>query len=225
MDKTLGIDEAGRGPVIGPMVIAGCVTTPELDIELAAVGVKDSKMITPKKRELLFEIIKKKVVHHIVVLTPEDIDNREKSGLNLNQLEAVTGIKIMAEIQKKSDCRSVIFDSPSNNPAAFTQYIHSFLKESWHIRSEIKADRNHICVSAASILAKVTRDRIIDELQSTLQKKLGAPVQIGSGYPSDPITVAFLQKYWNSVPFMPGGIFRKTWASYMNVAQKSIHDY
>lgn len=223
MVKTLGIDEAGRGPVIGPLVIAGVVTTPEIDEILAAAGVKDSKMIAPKKRDSLFNLVmEKSLAYHIIIVSPKEIDSREQSGLNLNQLEAVTGIKIMAEIQKKSSCRRVIIDSPSNNPQAFTEYIKSYLNsKEWEIISEIKADQNHICVSAASILAKVTRDRIIADIEKDVQKKFGSNVFLGSGYPSDPATVLFLKNYWNKVD----DIFRKSWASYKNVAQKTINDY
>lgn len=227
MVETLGIDEAGRGPVLGPMVIAGVVSTPELDAEFAELGVKDSKQILPKKRELLFDSIKKKALaYHIEIISPSEIDAREKSGLNLNQLEAVTALKIMAAIQKKSGCRRVIVDSPSNNPKAFAEYVRSFLQDdSWEVIAEIKADVNHTSVAAASVLAKVTRDAAIVDMEKTIQSRLGESVMLGSGYPSDPVTKKFLSEYWNKLEGVD--VFRKSWASYkvLGKNQKKLGDY
>jgi ribonuclease HII len=86
----LGIDEAGRGPVIGPMVLAGCLITEESQKEFKKLGVKDSKELTPKRREMLAEKIRGMVETFEVVLShPLEIDSNLNNGTNLNKLEAI----------------------------------------------------------------------------------------------------------------------------------------
>lgn len=226
--ELLGIDEAGRGPVIGPMVIAGCVTNAAIDEKLQALGVKDSKMIAPKKRDLLFEVVKKSVLsYEIIVVSPQDVDAAlNNPDLNLNKLEALTSAKIINAIVEKYDGNfEVMIDSPTNTPKPYVKFVEKLVTKNIAIHAEIKADQNHIAVSAASILAKVTRDRLIESLEKEVIKKFGF-VEIGSGYPSDPKTKAFLASYWNKLDYIEGGFFRKSWASYKNVVsaqkQKSL---
>jgi ribonuclease HII len=214
----LGIDEAGKGPTLGPIVMAGCLTTPEIDAELQALGVRDSKLITPKRREQMFEMVKEKVLAwHIAVVQPEEIDAALNSEtLNLNKLEGVTSLKIIAEIYKKSEHKkfTVMMDSPSNNPKGYLDYLHTmFSNKDITLKAETKADMNHISVGAASILAKVTRDRLIAELETTIGQK------IGSGYPADPYTKKFLEGNWDKDYNIKGGLWRKTWATWKNMAK------
>ena len=102
-----------------------------------------------------------------------------------------------------------ILDCPSTNVKAYKQYVEKLLKGKVELVAEHKADVNYPVVAAASILAKVTRDREIEKIK----KKVG---NVGSGYPADPVTKAFLEKNWDKHP----KIFRKTWAAYKNVAKK-----
>jgi ribonuclease HII len=226
----LGIDEAGRGPVIGPMVMAGCLTTAEIDHELKTAGVKDSKMLLAGKREKLFPFVQEKVLaYEIIIISPNEIDSRDKVGLNLNQLEAVNSIKIISSVLKQYPCDEleVILDSPTINTAAYKEYVEGLLsadaKKKITIRPEIKADQNHVSVSAGSILAKVTRDDCVQKLLEKIQKRFGSNVDIGSGYPSDPYTVSFIQKYWDKVEDVEGidsGFFRKSWETWKNIARQ-----
>ncbi len=80
--KVLGIDEAGRGPVIGPMIMAGFMIDEEKIPELKKIGVKDSKLLTPQKREELNKILKTMGTPFVRVIEPHQID-----GFNLNRLE------------------------------------------------------------------------------------------------------------------------------------------
>lgn len=205
---TCGIDEAGRGPVIGPMVIVGVLANEEQEKELIDLGVKDSKLLTPVQRERMFDKIKEIVENYeIIIIEPEEIDDavNGKNNLNLNWLEAVKSVLIIDELKPSK----TIIDCPSNSIEKYSDYIRKRLSVKTEIVAEHKADNTYSIVSAASILAKVTRD---DEIQK-LKKKF--KVEFGSGYASDPMTQAFTERYWNKFPF-----FRKSWESYKNVEKR-----
>jgi len=208
MTTILGIDEAGRGPVIGPMVMAGVEIDSSKEQKLRDMGVKDSKLIPPAIREDLFDEIKKIAKNYkIIIISPKEIDNAlESPDLNLNKLEGIKTVEIINTI--KSD--KVILDCPSTNEKAYKSFIEERLNyKPKHLIVEHKADVNYLVVGAASILAKVTRDAEIEKLR----KKYG---EIGPGYPSNPITQRFLQQNWDKHP----EIFRKTWETYKKVSQK-----
>lgn len=210
-----GVEEAGRGPVIGPMVMAICAIKEENIPELVALGVKDSKLVLPKKRELLFDKVKELCEHEIIILSAQEIDDAlNDPDLNLNKLEGVVSAKLINKI----NAARVILDCPSNNIKAYRDYVASFVKKDIEIIAEHKADLNHTIVGAASILAKVTRDRIIEEIK----KEVG--YDFGSGYPSDPKTILFIKDNWHKYD-----IFRKTWDTYKklanNVQQKSLGEF
>jgi ribonuclease HII len=211
-----GIDEAGRGPVIGPMIMAICAIDEKNLNSLVELGVKDSKLLTPQRREFLFEKIKALCKHNIIRLSPSQIDDAlNDRSVNLNRLEAKTTAVLINGI--KAD--KFIIDCPSNNIQAYKDLMtHLVNNPEKHLVVEHKADLNNIIVGAASILAKVTRDREIEQLKKV------AGIDFGSGYPSDPLTVAFLKENYNKFDF-----FRTSWATYKNVAgtkkQKSLGDY
>lgn len=203
-----GVEEAGRGPVIGPMIMAACTIKEEDEDTLKKIGVKDSKLLSPQQRESLYkEILKMVLDYTITIITPLQIDNAlEDDNMNLNWLEATTSANLINEL--KPDY--AVLDCPSNNIKAYNDYVKERIKTKTEIISEHKADLNHPIVSAASILAKVTRDHEIEKIKQKLN------VSFGSGYPSDPRTVEFLEKNYNKYD----NIFRKSWASYKRVASK-----
>lgn len=217
MTELCGIDEAGRGPVIGPLVTAGVVIDAQDEPKLKKLGVKDSKLILPKKREELFDKLVKMVKRYeIVVLEPKDIDAALiDPDTNLNWLEADT----TAEVINKLKPEKVIVDCPSNNIAEYSDYIKKKLNVDCELIAEHKADLNHLVVGAASILSKVTRDRAIQEIK----KQVGQ--DIGSGYPADPVTKQFILDNYDKYP----KIFRKTWQTYKNVVaskhQKGLDEF
>tara|TARA_Y100000310_G_C20604798_1_gene774951 strand:+ start:108 stop:740 length:633 start_codon:yes stop_codon:yes gene_type:complete len=201
-----GVDEAGRGPLIGPLVVAG-VTMEEKDLpKLQALGVKDSKLLTPKKRQELFPKLKEITKYKIFIILPQEIDDALNSpSLNLNWLEA---IKYAMTINSLKPQKAYV-DCPSNNNQAFKDYMEKLLKQKTELIVENKADENYPIVGAASILAKVTRDNEIKKLRD----KYG---DLGSGYPADPKTKEFLKQNHNKHP----EIFRQTWASYKKYKDK-----
>ncbi|MBS3076608.1 ribonuclease HII [Candidatus Pacearchaeota archaeon] len=209
MELILGIDDAGRGPVIGPMILAGCLLDKKLERELEILGVKDSKQLTAKRREHLAELIREKVeAFEVVVIFPKEIDGDGGERIKLNEVEAIACAKIIDKLNKGSDKIRVIVDCPSTSIAKWTDYLKTKVKNlsNLEISCEHKADQNHISVSAASILAKSERERQMDKLK----KKYGD--EIGSGYTSDPNTQKFVLK--NARKFQDDGIFRKTWITW-----------
>lgn len=201
-----GIDEAGRGPVLGPMVFAGITISEEKIEALKKLGVKDSKKLLAKKREELFEQIKDLVEDYCIVsLTPQRIDEAVMgSGTSLNSLGSETTVRILQLLKPNT----AILDCPSTNIKAYHQAMVERVPNTQFI-VEHKADENHVVVGAASILAKVTRDRQIAMLAKKINRK------IGSGYCHDEVTQKFLEKNWDKYDF-----FRKSWDTYKIVAEK-----
>ena len=210
-----GIDEAGRGPIIGPMVIAGSAANEKVIEKLKELGVKDSKLLSKKRREELFKEIKEITNYEIIVLSANKIDEYNFSGTNLNQMEA----KYISKIKEKLNPELSIIDSPEPNPKKFEKMIQDKLSKKYNLLAEHKADSNHTIAAAASILAKVTRDNEIEEIKS----KVGE--NIGSGYPSDPNTKKFLEKNFRG-PINKH--LRKCWKTYKNLnkpAQSNLGDF
>jgi len=210
----LGIDDAGRGPVIGPMVLAGCLIDEETEKEFSKLGVKDSKQLTPKRREFLAEKIREMAeTFEIAIVSPAEIDAKE-GGLNLNHLEAVKMAEVINKINRGFNKIKVIVDCPSTNISSWKDFLKTKIENlsNLEISCEHKADQNHISVSAASILAKSVREKEMDKLK----EKYGN--EIGSGYTSDPATCKFLEK--NIESHNDDGIFRKTWATWKNTQDK-----
>ena len=214
-----GIDEAGRGPIIGPMVLCGLLVKEEDEKNLVRLKVKDSKLLTKKTREFLFDKIKDiSYKYEIIEVYPDEIDHavNNNDGLNLNRLEAVKTADIINLLKPDK----AIIDAPSNNIRSYKQYLLNLIKnKKMEIILEHKADINFPIVSAASILAKVTRDSKIEEIKKKIK------VDFGSGYMTDPKTIDFLEKYYEKYP----DLFRKSWLPYQNILnkkfQKKLEDF
>jgi ribonuclease HII len=209
----LGIDDAGRGPVIGPMILAGCLVDEATEKEFKKLGVKDSKQLTQKRREFLAEKIKDKAeTFEIVLASPEQIDLANSKGVNLNALEAIMTAKIINRINKGFKKIKVIVDCPSVSIEKWQDLLKTKIKNlsNLEVHCEHKADKNHISVSAASILAKSTREKEMTKLKEIYGNG------IGSGYCSDPLTCKFLETHAHK--HEDTGIFRKTWSTW----QKAI---
>jgi ribonuclease HII len=208
-----GVDEAGRGPVIGPLVIAG-VSIDENELpKLVELGVKDSKLLSPQRREALASQIKElALIHHTVWLSPAEIDRVVESKRRLhklNRLEAQAMAKVITIL--KPDI--VYVDASDILPDRFAEHIAENLPFSPKIVCEHKADATYPIVSAASIIAKVERDREI----SRLQKKHG---NMGCGYPSDPNTIKFLENWIRKFGDYPDFV-RKSWKTAKRVKSKA----
>jgi ribonuclease HII len=201
--QVVGVDDAGRGAVIGPLVIAGVLINEQDLPRLEELGVKDSKRLSPRRREELAEEIKKLALkYHVVKLAPAEIDKVVETGRKLhrlNWLEAQTMAKVIATL--KPDVAYV--DASDVLADRFKRHIAESLPLEVQIVSEHKADAKYPVVSAASIIAKVERDRAIAELQ----ERHG---NIGCGYPTDPKTIEFLESWIQKFGSYPEFV-RKSW--------------
>jgi len=216
-----GVDEAGRGPVIGPLVMGG-VSIDENDLpKIVELGLKDSKLLSPQRRETLASQIREVALNcHTVWLSPAEIDRVVESKRKLhklNRLEAQAMARVITVL--KPDVAYV--DASDILAARFAEHIAEKLSFNPKIISEHKADVKYPIVSAASIIAKVERDKAI----SHLQKKHG---NIGCGYPSDKNTINFLQDWIRKFGSYPDFV-RKSWKTAKRIKstadskQKKLH--
>ena len=211
----LGIDEAGRGPVVGPLVIAGCLIDEKLERKLKKLGVKDSKMLTKKKREELEVKIKELAeTFEIIIIPPVEIESKNEHGIKLNELEAIAAAEIINRINKGFNEIKIIIDCPNPKTDTWRDIVLSKISEKSNITllCEHKADVNHITTSAASILAKCVRDKEM----KVLNEKYG---NMGSGYCHDPVTIKFIEE--NLTKYEAEGIFRKTWVTWKEAISKA----
>jgi len=220
----LGIDDAGRGPVIGPMILSGVLIDDKTEREFRRLGVKDSKQLTEKRREFLADIIREKAeTFEVVIISPKEIDYNKSKGVKLNEVEAFACAKIINKINKGYKEIRVILDCPSTSIINWKDFLKTKIDNlsNLEIVCEHKADRNHISVSAASILAKSIREKEMLKLKEKFGK------EIGSGYTSDPLTSKFLKR--NIKKYNKSGIFRKTWSTWKNALgkheQKILSDF
>jgi len=181
----LGIDEAGKGPVIGSMFVAGLVIDEEKLFDLAAFGVRDSKQLTPAKRETLARKINGIANDQYILEVKPHIIDELRLVMTMNEIMVRSFAQVLAHLQADR----AFLDAADVDASRFGERVRNESKTSMEIVSEHKADERHRVVSAASILAKVRRDACMRELESSLNCK------IGSGYPHDPDTIEFL-KTW-----------------------------
>lgn len=178
--KICGIDEAGRGSLIGSLYLCGVLIDENKIDKLKKIGARDSKELTKEKREELEPKIKKIIKSFkIVKITPKEIDERSSVDVNLNQLEAIK----MAEIINTLRPNIAIIDCPSHNTNSFKNFLNLYLEHKCKLVVENYADETYVVVGAASILAKVERDREIEKICKELN------VRLNNGYPSDELAV------------------------------------
>ena len=195
--KICGVDDAGRGSMIGPLVIAGVSIDKKNVRKLSNLGVRDSKKLSPKKRESLYkEIIKIVDSYHVIRIPPKTIDKFVFQH-NLNHLEAKTMAKVITNLKPQLS----YVDSCDVNTSRFGREISDLSGKS-KVKSYHYADSRFIVVSAASIIAKVSRDRTI--------ARLNRNSNLGSGYPSDKKTVNYVKKLVSSKKPLPLHV-RQSW--------------
>ena len=195
-----GVDEAGRGSIIGPLVVAGISFKKASISELRKMGVKDSKALTPTSRASLFAQLKEMANSlYIYKIDCKAIDDNVYSK-RLNKLEAQT----MAHVINNLHADKVYVDSCDVNPNRYEHYIRSYLPAlKLRLYSMHHADSLNIVVSAASIVAKISRDEEIEKIRKT-------HCNIGSGYPCDDKTMGFIRD-WVSKYKRPPNFARKSW--------------
>jgi len=198
-----GVDDAGRGSTIGPLVIAGVMFKKENLFKLKMLGVRDSKLLSSNRREQLSDEIRNIALKiHVIMLSPEEIDKVVNTGRKLYKLNRLEAQK-MAKIIEVLKPEVAYVDASDVLPDRFKEHIAENISFKVKIVSEHKADNKYPIVSAASIIAKVERDNVISELQ----EKYG---NLGSGYPADQKTIDFLKKWIDSYEIYPDFV-RKSW--------------
>jgi len=177
-----GVDESGRGPVIGPLVVAAVMV--ESDAPLRQLNVRDSKKLSADRREALAPEIERLCRHEVLVIPAEDIDAK-RAEMSLNDFEA----KLFASVIEKLRPDVAYVDSADVDEFEFRRSILKELPYECEIVSKHQADDLFPVVSAASILAKVRRDREMRTIEAQLHQR------IGSGYSHDEETIAFLERW------------------------------
>lgn len=201
----LGIDEAGRGAVLGPLVVAGVLfaDTPQLRELLYAQRVRDSKLLTRPQRERLARVVRShKQGYRTRAIAPARIDRT-----SLNELE----IEASAQIINVLTPHTALLDVPASGSGVerYRDAVRARCKHFAHIKGENKMDATNVMVAAASILAKERREQEVRKLH----KRYG---DFGSGYPSDPKTRTWL-KDWRRT--------HNTWPDIVRLKWKTIKNF
>ncbi|MFN3384293.1 MAG: ribonuclease HII [Archaeoglobaceae archaeon] len=199
-----GIDEAGKGCVIGPLVVAGVAC--DCEDYLLNIGVRDSKKLGQRRREELAEKIREVAKVEVVSIDAEKL-NELMEIKNLNEIIRDACVEI---IQKLAPTL-VYVDSWDVNPERLSNY----LKERTRVEvvAEHKADEKYVLVSSASIVAKVEREKAIKKLK----EEFG---DFGSGYSSDPRTISFLKRQKVLLPCV-----RRRWRTLKRLGQRELDDF
>jgi len=214
--QVAGVDEAGRGPLLGPMVIAIASISREKEELLVRMGVRDSKALTPSRRRALRALLERVLDYYAVrVVEPAEVDEAVSKG-QLNLLEARIIAELVRQAASEVELEVVYVDSPDPVPERFERLLTSLIGEGVRVVAENGADAKYVVVGAASIIAKTERDRIVEELK----RKYG---DFGSGYPSDPKTREFAER-WLREHGEPPPFARKSWSTWSTLARKRTLD-
>lgn len=219
-----GIDEAGRGPVLGSMIVCAYACAEESQDELKKLGVKDSKLLSAEKRRDLYGQILSLGKASIVECTAADL-NAAMLRRSLNDIEAQAMATALTQLEKNNPTsktkkqnkaapafESVFIDTPDPTLATYERRLKRFYKGSANLVCRHKADTLFPVVSAASVLAKVTRDAGIERLKAEFGE------DFGSGYSHDERTIAFLQKHWTNKSHPMHAHVRQQWATAKNLS-------
>ena len=211
-DYSIGVDEAGRGPVIGPLIVCAMSIPAEDYPILKEMGVRDSKILSKGKRESIYKLIIEQAVERnwgmgIIVCEPSRIDNNRSSS-NLNELEVDLFSEAIINSIDNYESGSIFLDACDVDQERFGSKVRLKLGpewSEWKIFSEHAMDSSNSLVAASSIVAKVTRD---DAMQK-LSDEIG--LDLGSGYPSDPKTRSSMKRLVSGKK--PHDCLRWTWST------------
>lgn len=207
-----GVDEAGRGPVLGDLVVAGVACPEDAGEDLLRMGVKDSKLLSPGRRQELFSLITSRYSYEVVTISPGELD-KLMSRYSLNAVEAHAFAEIINRLKPAKaylDCADVL-------PRNFRRHLSPRLTHRCALVIEHRADERYPVVAAGSVVAKVLRDRSMSELRRVHG-------DIGSGYPSDPKTIAFLNRCRVEGGSFPSFV-RRSWKPASRAANLSLDDF
>jgi ribonuclease HII len=238
----VGIDEAGRGPVIGPLVI--CALFAQDTKGLKDAGVKDSKRLDPSERERIYDLISG-LPRSVIIIPAESIDSA-RDHMSLNDLEVYGFASTLVSLAEGSprlhpripqDCTmevkgrsppcKVWMDAADVDESRFTERVrlesaNMGISPFFNLEGHHKADSTYLEVSGASIVAKVRRDALVESISEDIGE------DVGSGYPGDPVTIVFLERYVKETGSLPPHT-RKSWDTARSImgrrANRSLTDY
>jgi ribonuclease HII len=208
-DLILGLDEAGRGSVIGPLIVGGFVARRSVLPELSRLGVRDSKLLSPARRVELYGALSALGSCYSVALSPRLIDRHVRHH-GLNELEA----RAFADLLQETAPNEAFVDACDVDEGRFGRTVRRLSGTTVKVHSQHEADRFVPVVSAASIVAKVRRDQAVARIQRTVG------MDFGSGYPSDERTVAFVERCLRGTPGSPVWL-RESWATTKRIRQQA----
>ena len=185
----VGIDEAGAGPVLGPMVFCAVVLSRGVEAILKAEGVRDSKDVPASKRELLRNrVVEEATEYDLIVVDAADIDRRRSKGESMNKIKVQAVSDLLHGLQSNPDTAYIdAFDGiATKHDDEFRKQLIGKGPKNTIVVSEHRADSRYTVVGAASLIAKTKRDSMMRQLEK------GEGVTLGSGYPSDPKTLNYL---------------------------------
>ncbi len=206
--KIAGVDEAGKGPVIGSMIVAGVMVQEDMLPMLERMGLRDSKAISPKKREFLASKIKEIGICYTLEISSSEIDDLRKKT-TLNEIVVESYVRVLKQLKPDK----ALLDAADVDADRFAKNVQEGYGRNIKITSEHNADVKYTLVSAASIIAKVRRDETMRELERLLGKN------IGSGYPSDIRTVCFLDDWIKEHGSLPSFV-RHSWKTAKNALKR-----
>jgi len=212
-----GIDEAGRGPVIGPMTICIVVMEDADEPAFRKAGIKDSKLLSPSERKRLYSHVEKHCKeHHCIHISAKEL-NELMDRHSLNEIEAMKAAELIGKLKRK--VARIYIDSPDTVAKRFEERIRGHIKipEGTAIYSEHKADVKYASCGAASIIAKVERDEVIGKIREEWGH------DFGSGYPSDPRTIEFLKS--NISRPEVAKYVRTKWETVERLKQRKLSDF
>ena len=211
-EYSIGVDEAGRGPVIGPLIVCA-ISIPTNDYQiLREIGARDSKTLSKSRREAIYKLIHEQAIERnwnieIVECEPFRIDHNS-SVSNLNELEVTLFSEAIKNSNDNDDSGSIFLDACDVNQERFGNNVKSKLGPSWsdwRIISEHSMDSSNSLVAASSIVAKVSRDNAMQKLSNDIG------IDLGSGYPSDPKTKSSINQLISGKN--PHDCLRWTWST------------
>ena len=220
-EYSIGVDEAGRGPVIGPLIVCA-ISIPSNDYSiLREIGARDSKALSKTKRESLYKLIHEEAIERswnieIVECESSRIDHNNIVS-NLNELEVILFSEAIENCKHNGGLGSIFLDACDVDQERFGNNVKSKLGPSWsdwRIISEHSMDSSNSLVAASSIVAKVTRDYAMQELSNEIG------IDLGSGYPSDPKTKSSINELISGNT--PNDCLRWTWSTVQR-AWEEVH--
>jgi ribonuclease HII len=203
--RIVGVDEAGRGSFLGPLVVGAFAVDSTRVPELRAAGARDSKELTPAAREVVYVRLRELGEMRSVTLAPEVVDRAVRLE-GLNELEA----SAFGHLVRGLHAEEARVDACDPNERRFAGRVAQHARLPVRIVARHHADRDDPVVGAASIVAKVRRDRAIRRLADRLGE------EIGSGYPSDPVTLEFVRGWVGAHAEHPSWL-RASWATMRRV--------